>query len=55
MSNLRVNGLHECDACGFTHADLLAICPYCGGTKCEQCDMGDDVPCAACEGSGDEL
>lgn len=27
----------------------LLFCPFCGGDKCECCDMGDDVPCRACE------
>ena len=42
----------ECPTCGSDHyVGELRECPHCGAAKCETCDMGDDVPCAACENS----
>ena len=41
----------ECNACGEKYDDesSLKICPWCEGTKCEHCDMGDNCACMACE------
>lgn len=41
----------ECPVCGNddTYTPRERICPFCGGDKCTQCDMGDDVPCMACQ------
>jgi hypothetical protein len=39
----------ECNACGSDdYEGELRECPWCHGTKCEQCDMGDDVECGMC-------
>ncbi len=47
-----------CDGCGSTETDRinagcedtgLKECRYCGASKCEMCDMGDDVDCMTCE------
>jgi hypothetical protein len=40
-----------CQGCGNVEPERLSQCPYCGGQKCNQCDMGDDVECGSC---GDE-
>lgn len=43
-----------CNACGSTdYTGTLKTCPYCDGTKCSHCNMGDDVECPACENEGD--
>lgn len=40
----------ECNSCGADdYQGELKECPRCGSTKCEQCDMGDDVECGACD------
>lgn len=40
----------ECEACGSTDYErYLRECPYCGRTKCDACDMGDNVSCVACD------
>ena len=39
----------ECPACGNDSPKYLKECPQCGTMKCDQCDMGDDVECPACE------
>lgn len=40
----------ECNACGADdYEGELRECPHCGSTKCDICDMGDDVECARCE------
>lgn len=41
--------LSECNACGNPEPNTLKECPYCGSSKCDACDMGDDVECPACE------
>lgn len=41
--------LIECEACGNPEPSNLKDCPYCGSSKCEVCDMGDDVECPACD------
>ena len=37
-----------CEACGNPDPNELKECPHCGSTKCDACDMGDDVECPAC-------
>jgi len=45
----------ECECCGnLVEEEELRECPHCGSTKCEQCDMGDDVECANCDGARDD-
>ncbi|EXI92113.1 MAG: hypothetical protein AW12_00856 [Candidatus Accumulibacter sp. BA-94] len=40
----------QCNACGSNdYKGELRECPHCGSTKCDICDMGDDLECAACE------
>lgn len=49
--------MNECEACG---SDLCQEypatkqCPFCDRMKCERCDMGQDVPCIACEDGSDD-
>lgn len=42
-----------CGACGNPNPKELRECPVCYSTKCENCDIGDDV-CAACPPEGNE-
>jgi hypothetical protein len=40
----------HCPACGImVNEDEITECPFCGGTKCTLCDMGNDVTCLNCE------
>ena len=40
----------QCPACGsLDYLGELRECPHCGGMKCDQCDMGDDVGCVVCD------
>lgn len=49
-----MNTKPECDSCGGTdYEGELKTCPYCEGTKCSQCDMGDDVECGMCPNDED--
>ena len=44
----------ECNGCGADdYEGALKECPFCLETKCEYCDMGDDVFCISCEGEED--
>lgn len=38
----------ECNGCGNKHPKRIKICLNCGNTKCDSCDMGDDVECPSC-------
>lgn len=40
--------LQHCDGCGNPEPTGLVVCPYCAHTKCEDCDMGNDVECPNC-------
>jgi hypothetical protein len=42
------NGESVCAACGESTSEIRK-CPYCGGEKCDACDMGDDVECMLCD------
>lgn len=37
-----------CPACGNPKPKYLKECPRCASTKCDRCDMGDDVECPSC-------
>jgi len=39
----------ECGGCGNADPGTTSECSYCGGQKCDSCDMGDDVECPLCE------
>lgn len=43
-----------CGACGNEDPEKLMECMYCPSTKCEVCDMGNNVECAACTDHEDE-
>lgn len=43
------NAPERCDACGNTNPAYLKECPRCHGSKCDVCDMGDDVECPGCD------
>lgn len=43
-----------CEACGNPEPDVVMYCAFCDSTKCEDCDMGNDVECPACPEAEDE-
>jgi hypothetical protein len=42
-----------CQGCGNIEPERLSECPQCGGQKCDDCDIGDDVECPNCTGDED--
>jgi len=48
MVEIEVDPPEECNSCGNQFPTRISICPHCGNTKCNLCDMGDDVECPGC-------
>lgn len=51
IDRIQDNFILACASCGSDHYEgPTTTCPHCGRVKCSTCDMGDDLPCAVCDG-----